>query len=226
MTAPIDTRERLLAAAEQHFAEHGYDGASLREITAQARANLAAVHYHFGSKEDLFLAVLSRRVEPVNRERLELLDRAEAQAAGRPVPVEELVEILVAPLLRRGLEPGHGGACFLKLFGRVQSESETLWKRIVGGPMRAVRERMDAALRRALPELSDAELVLRMHFAIGTVKSVAGDQHRLRAMSGGRCDPEDIEGTIRELVRFLAAALQAPSGRSARRARSAKGARP
>jgi AcrR family transcriptional regulator len=225
MTA-APTRERLLDSAERRFAENGFDGASLRTITAEARANLAAVHYHFGSKEDLFLAVLERRLDPINRERIERLGRAEAESGGRPVPVETLVAILIEPVLRRGGDPRAGGPSFLKLFGRVQSDSGTIWKRIVDGPMRPVRERMFAALRRALPELSEPELTLRMHFAIGAVKGVAGDQHRLRALSGGRVDPDDLETTCSELVRFLAAGLRAPAAsaraRPARAARKAK----
>src|ERR687891_1473936 len=86
------TRERILDAAEQRFSEEGFAGTSLREITALAGVNVAAVNYHFGSKEELLRAVLSRIVEPVNRERLELLQRAEEAAAPHPSPVEAILE--------------------------------------------------------------------------------------------------------------------------------------
>src|SRR5262245_44298231 len=121
--ADPDTATRLLDAAERAFADKGFDGASLRAITAEAGANLAAGRYHFGSKEALFVAVLARRMEPINRERLRLLDQAEARAAGKPIAVETVLEILVGPVLRAAHAGGRGSDCFLKLFGRAQSES-------------------------------------------------------------------------------------------------------
>jgi len=208
-SAPTDTRTRLLDAAERHFAERGFDGASLRQITSDARANLAAAHYHFGSKEDLFVAVLARRIEPISRERLDRLDQVESDAAGEPVPLEAVLAAFVGPPLRAGASASGGRECLLRLFGRMQSEPEALWKRIVDGPLRETRKRFAAALRRALPRLTDEELAWRMHFVIGTMTGVAADQHRLRLLSNGRCDPSDIDGTIRQLVPFLAGGLRA-----------------
>jgi AcrR family transcriptional regulator len=210
------TAERLLDAAERAFAEHGFDGASMRAITAEAEANLAAVHYHFGSKEDLFVAVVARRLEPLNAERLRLLDEAEAAARGAPLPVETILEILVAPVLRAGHADKKRGGCALRFFGRMQSESEDLWKRIMLGPLREIRRRIFAALRRALPSLAPDELALRMHFVLGAMKSVASDQHRLRAISDGLCDPGDIESVVAAIVPFLAAGLRAPARRKSR----------
>lgn len=209
-TPTVDTRERLLDAAERHFAERGFDGASMREITADARANLAAAHYHFGSKEDLFLAVVTRRMAPINAERLARLDAAEARAGDAPLAVEEILDIAIGPPLRVAHSGGVAGACFLRLVGRVQSESEALWQRIMDGPLREVRPRIQAALQRALPHLPPAELAWRMHFVFSAMSGVAGDQHRLRVMSKGMCDPGDIEGTLRRLLPFLAAGMHAP----------------
>ena len=71
-----DTKQRILDSAERLFAEYGFAGVSLRTIIADAKVNLAAIHYHYRSKEALFDAVILRRLEPINRERLELLDAA------------------------------------------------------------------------------------------------------------------------------------------------------
>lgn len=225
----IDTAARLLDAAERAFAEQGFEGSSLREITAEADVNLAAANYHFGSKEDLFVAVLSRRMEPLNLERLRRLDEAETQANGAPLEVDLILRILIEPMLRSGADGGRGGRkggdCALRLIGRMQSESEEMWKRIAEGPLREIRRRIMAALRSALPRCPEAELALRMHFAMGVVKSVASDQHRLRVMSGGLCDPDDIEGVTDGLIRFLSAGLRAPPPRAARTAQANKTSR-
>ena len=81
----INTKDRLLDAAERLFADKGYSATSLRDITQKAEVNLAAVNYHFGSKEALLSAALERRFDPVNRKRLELLDAAEAEAGNQPL---------------------------------------------------------------------------------------------------------------------------------------------
>lgn len=207
--SPADTRDRLLDAAARHFSEHGFAGASLREITTDAQANLAAVSYHFGSKEELFVAVVSRVMAPINRERLRLLDEAEAGSGGRALAVEDVIEILVGPVLRS--RDAVGGGCSLRFFARAQFEDASMWKRIAEGPLREVKPRIEAALLKALPHLTRRELAYRLHFAFGAVRSVAADQHALRVFSQGLCDPDDLEATLRELVTFLAAAMRAPS---------------
>src|SRR4051812_50014156 len=79
-----DTKEIILDTAERLFAERSYASVSLREITAEAGVNLAAVNYHFGSKDALLLAVFQRRAVDLNRERPNLLREAESRAGGRP----------------------------------------------------------------------------------------------------------------------------------------------
>ena len=97
LDAVAGTRERILDAAEQLFSRAGFNGASLRPITTDAGANLAAVHYHFGSKEALLKAVVARRIDPVNQQRLALLAEYE-QAGGGALSVEEVVHAFVQPV--------------------------------------------------------------------------------------------------------------------------------
>ena len=80
---PVATKDRILDAAEALFMEHGFEATSLRSITAAAAVNLAAVNYHFGSKEELFQAVLTRRLDPMNQERLDLLTALEREPSPR-----------------------------------------------------------------------------------------------------------------------------------------------
>src|SRR5205807_225879 len=97
-----DTKQRILDSAERLFAEHGFEGTSLRAIIADAKVNLAAIHYHYHSKEALLDAVILRRLAPVNRERLELLDACEQ--AGPP-SLEAVLEAFLAPAFRLGRDP-------------------------------------------------------------------------------------------------------------------------
>ena len=121
-----DTHNRLLDAAEHLFAEHGIAATSLRAITSEAPANLASIHYHFGSREALVEAVFARRLEPLNRERCRLLDLEEAAADGPP-PVEAIVNAFVAPAMRLAYDPDGGGEHFMCLMGRLYRNPET-WR--------------------------------------------------------------------------------------------------
>ena len=89
-TVEVDTKSRILDAAEELFMEHGFEATSLRLITTAANVNLAAVNYHFGSKEELFQAVLTRRLDPMNRDRMQLLTAYEAASGGSPLTCEKI----------------------------------------------------------------------------------------------------------------------------------------
>jgi AcrR family transcriptional regulator len=198
-----DTREKILDTAEQMFGEQGYANTSIRQIIEKAGVNLASVHYHFGSKEELLDEVLRRRFEPLNRERLALLERCEAENAPGAPPVEKLLEAMLAPVLR--LRSRNEG--FLRLVGRLYFEGPLMPR--VGRHMEDVRVRFVAAMRRALPELPPEELAWRAHFVFGAVAhSLRGTPETL--IDGVRLDRTDTEEAIRRLVAFSAAGLQAP----------------
>src|SRR5881394_149494 len=112
-TAPLDTspdtKTRILDAAESLFMEHGFEATSLRQLTAAAGVNLAAVNYHFGSKEELFQAVLTRRLDPMNHERIELLARLERDAGDKPIACERILAAMLTPALRLARDERRGG---------------------------------------------------------------------------------------------------------------------
>src|SRR6187431_1863068 len=102
---PVETKTRLLDAAESLFMEHGFEATSLRAITAAAGVNLASVNYHFGSKEELFQAVLTRRLDPMNQERLDLLTRLEHEAGSAPLRCDRILSAMFVPALRLARDP-------------------------------------------------------------------------------------------------------------------------
>jgi AcrR family transcriptional regulator len=210
MNHEAPTKDRILDAAERLFAEHGFDGVSLRTIIAEAGVNLAAVHYHFHSKEALLDAVFARRVAPLNQERLARLDACEAEAQGGAVPVEQLLEALLIPVLHLVRDSSRNGPTFCKLMGRLHAETSTQMAEVFKKHMTGFKERLQLALRRSLPDLPPAELFWRMHFTMGAVAHTLRGSPLTVVLSGGVIDPGDLESGMHRLIAFLAAGLRAP----------------
>ena len=206
----LTTKNRLLDAAEGLYADHGIDATSLRAITAAADANLAAVHYHFGSKQALTEAVFSRRILPIKKERLRILDGLERDAGDRSVPVESIVEAFVLPALKVSRDPHRGGKNFIRLMGRIYTEPGGALGDLLVQQFGEILRRFGDALGRALPQLPPNELLWRFHFMVGAMVHTISDPGKLHRLSGGRCDPDDIDGVSARLVTFLASGLRAP----------------
>ena len=209
------TKERILDAAEALFAEHGFEATSLRMITASACVNLAAVNYHFHSKDDLIRAVFVRRIGPVNQKRLELL-RAQLEVAGNAQPsLEGVIRAFVEPVVMLRKDPTCADVG--RLFGRTYAEPSGTARRAFFDLMREIGRPFTEAFRRALGDMPQVELLWRIHFSVGVVAhTLAGTDH-LATISGGRCDPSDAEGTIERMVAFIAAGMRAPLATGANR---------
>lgn len=204
-----DTRTNILDTAEALFAEDGFAATSLRDITSKAGANLAAVNYHFGSKDALLTAVLERRLAPVNSLRLRLLDEAEAAAAGGPVPVETLLRALLAPPFRlQGPLHEHRDR-FLQLVGRLSAVPHERVRAILNTQFEEVTRRFVPAFRRALPHLDAEEVGCRIFFVLGAMFHTM-TWYELIGNFGGRV-PTDSEGMLDTLVHFARAGMAAPA---------------
>ncbi len=191
--------------------ELGYAATSLRMITAKAEVNLAAVNYHFGSKDALIREVFERRLGPLNSARIAHLDELELGACGGPLTIEQIMEAIVAPALQVSRNPLGGGAVFLRLLGRAFSEPADSMREILPAQYRQVVVRFKEALVRALPEIPDQELTWRMHFMFGALSYSLAGNDALKLIA--TCNLEGVdepEAIIRRLVPFLAAGLRAP----------------
>jgi AcrR family transcriptional regulator len=203
-----DTKNRILNAAERLFSAQGVLGVSLRAITNAAQANLAAVNYHFGSKDELIKAVLARRIEPVNEERLRLLD--DLTAGGATPTLEDILDALLRPAFAVSSDPTSGKFC-MRLIGRVQSDAEPTFREFCQEQFRDIIERFTAAIAATCPHLSSTDLMWRFQFMIGSMAFTMSDTIDLRRRSGGMCDPHSTQDATRALVQFAAAGFRAPS---------------
>lgn len=202
MTTP-STRDRILDTAESLFSEQGIASTSLRAITQEAEVNLAAVHYHFGSKADLAREVMLRRLAPLNRERVQALTRAVEHSPG---DVEAIVESFAGPAIRLAVDHPEGRR-FARLLARSLVDPHEDVRALVYDAFRDVAPAFFEALKDALPQLSPPQLAWRMHFMIGALAHtvtccVSGDETPIPVAA------EDADSVTHRLVQFLVAGLE------------------
>ncbi len=202
-----DTREQILDAAERLIGDQGVDRASVRSITEAANANLAAVSYHFGSKNGLVREVFERRLRPINHERLRLLDAC--LEAGSPPDLECVVRAFVAPPF--DVLKGDQATSFGRLMMRVLADPGPETRDLLMDIFREVIARFSEALRAALPHAEPAGVFWRFHFMIGAMAYTVGMGHLVHEYSRGICDPNDVEQTVERLIGFITAGLRAES---------------
>lgn len=210
--APTDTKERLLDAAEHVFAEKGFEGTSMRAVTQAAGAAVSAANYHFGSKRELLRAVLRRRIEPLNRARLERLAELEARLGGRAPDLEDVVEALVRPAfeLRASHLGGDGRAFMRHVAARLFADPPPELASLKAELMADVNDRFTAALARALPDVETGGHAVALQLTAGLMVHVLSgqvDPEAAGALPGRESEPwERLCGAV---VRYAAAGIRA-----------------
>ncbi len=209
-----DTRARILDAAERLFMAHGYDGTSMRQITSEAGVNLAAVNYHFGSKEALIQEVFRRRLNWLNEERMRALDELEATADGQPLKPSQIVDAFFGTMIRMAEDEERGGVIFLRLLGRTLTEPSDFIRAFLAHEYKTVVERYKEALFRSLPDVPKAEIVWRFHFMLGATSYAIAGTDALRLVTDWGIEAEDSEDRLDRLlprlISFLIGGLRAP----------------
>lgn len=200
-------KQRLLEAAEILFAERGFDAVSVRDMTTAAKMNVAAVNYHFGSRDGLVAAVMMRYVTPINEERLARLDAAERRWSGKTVPLEELLEALLRPLISQVRRSELSERLFCCLIGRTFSRRD-VFPPALEEQFRAVMERFMRAFGKALPEVPPEEWMWKIHFIMGSLlHTLAHAEWMDRLLPSGMVQPS-LEQTFNRLLRFALAGLR------------------
>lgn len=198
------TLDRILIAAETLFAEHGYDGTTLRQITQRAEVNLAAVNYHHGDKQSLYLDILRRRIQPINQVRLARLDEAEHQAGVEPVPLAVLMDILARPLFELYAEPDENGRHGARLVGRALVEPVPFMEPFLAEELQPCLARFGQALRRHAPALTPEDFLWRFSFVIGALQHTLATLHRMKGLTRGICRDNDHAAALPRFVQFAA----------------------
>jgi AcrR family transcriptional regulator len=209
------TKLVILDAAERLFATHGFEATSLRAITSEAGVNLGAVNYHFTSKDALILAVLKRRMTPLNDRRMAMLDALKAASGGKPLTVEQVLDALFRPAMELASQPDQGGQYFLSLMAKLLAEPGACLRPLVQEEFAEKKRRYHEALWEAMPHLSEAEVYWKLHFSYGVFIHTVYHAQVLGILSQGQCTLEDIEGTLKRIITFCAAGMAAGEGGAA-----------
>ncbi len=214
-----DTKNRILDAAEQLFAEHGFGDVSVRQVVQAAEVNVASIHYYFGSKEALIEEVLSRRLTPLNEERIQQLDVFEAKAAakGEPIPLEDVLYALFSPPMRLTRTEDGQKSPFVQLVGRLFAEPSGSVQELLKARFEPLFQRFNRAFLAALPGVKKRDYFWRLHFMLGAMSLTLCDRERPCLLSEGLCDPDDVEEVIAQLVSFCAAGMRAEAVKKRRR---------
>jgi AcrR family transcriptional regulator len=210
-----------LDAAEALFAENEFKAVTLRQITKRAKVDLALVNYHFGSKEKLLEAVLRRRIDFLNEERLRRLDEARIRAGSQGPSVSAIVEAFIQPLLEQTTKGGRGWKNYCRLLARIIISPN--YSGLMADLLRPSHIHIFEALRRALPEASERDVYFGHSFLVGALLMVLSEPEYLDAFSRGEIHSSAVKEILEKLIPFatagftaLAAPLEKPAADSER----------
>lgn len=205
-----DTRQRILDAAESLFMAHGFEATTMRMITTTARANLAAVNYHFGSKESLIEEVFRRRLGLLTGRMVSRLDALELAAGAEPVRPSQIVEAFFGEALRAAADETQGGRVFMRLLGRTLTEPSEFVRGFLAREYSLAVERYKSALFRALPDVPREEIVWRLHFMLGATSHAISGADALNLLKEGSLAESNPQALYGRLMSFLLGGLRAP----------------
>ena len=203
-TTQFSTKDRILGAAEELFAQHGFAGTSLRQVTTRADVNIAAVNYHFGSKENLVNEVFRRRMDEMSARRLAQLKTALQQHPGELEPV---LAAFVEPALAMA-QDRHGGGAFIRVIARAYAEKNDNLRKFLSNQYGHVLRDFAKAIAGCVPALGKEQLYWRLDFLSGALTYAMADFGMIKRPSG-LSEAAHRERAARELIRFASAGLKA-----------------
>jgi len=210
LTGKQTTKGLILATTERLVAERGFESISLRDITTGAGVNVAAVNYHFGSKEKLFEEIQCRYLEPVNEERLRML--AELSSGGRIATVREILEAFMRPFLTVVKRSEMSEMLFFKLMGRCVIDHQAGLPPAMIPGIKKVAEAFTSALLEAAPGLTTELVLWRLHFTFGVMAQTLLHGDLLHELTDGACGEPDAEQQFQKMIDFCQAGFLVKEG--------------
>jgi AcrR family transcriptional regulator len=203
----VPRRERILDAAEALFAEHGYDGVTLRRIAREAGVDVALASYHFGKKLDLFEAVFTRRAALLNEARRDALRDCQASAGAKGPSVEQIIEAFLRPLELHQETGDEGWRHYLALIAYINN-SPYWGPRMMSRLFDGLVQDFIVALKKALPGAREEDIYWCFHNMSGALTLTLADTGRIDRLSGGKCHSADFQAAYDHMIPFVAAGFR------------------
>jgi AcrR family transcriptional regulator len=197
----LDNRSAIMLAAEHVFARDGYDGSSMRDIAREANVSQALLHYHFGTKKNLFDEIFSFRSAEINKERVRILDRLFMDGAVPSLP--ELIDALFRPTVEFGHNPNRFGNFFSRILAAAANSDDPHTKSLISEHYDGIAQRFIAAIQKLLPDISRDDAVWAYMFSIGVSLTMMAPTGRPARLSNGACDDSDVELLLNKINVFV-----------------------
>ena len=202
------TKQKILGAAGKVFARGGYRAMTLRQVTHEAKVNLAAVNYHFGSKLNLMRALLRDRFEPINQQRHHLLDQQIEAHSPNPVPLPIIYDTLFRPLFTGIGSASDKDTNLIQIIGRALTEPAEFMRGLHKEFFADLSKRYMNEIQRSCPELTPEQIQYRFFLSVSTMIGIVIEQVRLETLSDGKLDGNNLDIILNELTTFVVAGFQ------------------
>jgi len=202
-----DTRDKILDAAEELFADRGINGVSIRQITAKANVRLASVNYYFGNKPSLYTEVLLRRANILSAERLKLLRAIDPENLPVELALQKYAYAFIHPLLERTLKGGLGWQSYCRLVAATATLSVN-GPTIARVPFDKTALEFTEVITRILPTISERNSFYAYQFMVGSTLYIFTQSYRLDMLSSSKYSSSDLDQICTELIAFVAAGLK------------------
>jgi len=201
--AKPSTRKRLIEATAHLFSLHGYNGLTMRSVAKEAKANLAAASYHFGSKDALVLEMLRERIQPINARRLELLNQAKLQQPGIPLSVHQIFHSLIFPIGEEISKSTNSRCSLAQLVARTFTEPTDFIERMHQRFFAQISQTYHAELSATYPHCPPEEIYWHLHLSVAAMLGALAQHRRLEDFTQGHCNEGEVEKMIDRLIEFI-----------------------
>lgn len=199
----VATRKRLIDAAARLFALHGYNGLTMRSVALDAQANIAAANYHFGSKDAMVMEMLRERVQPINERRLELLNQAKNNQAGRPLTTHQIFHSLIFPIGEEISKSTKSRCSLAQLVARTFTEPVHFIEKMHQRFFSQIADIYYLELSLVYPNAPAREIYWHLHLAVSSMLGALAQHRRLNDFSRGHCAENDVGAMITRLIQFI-----------------------
>jgi AcrR family transcriptional regulator len=202
---------QIIESAEFLFSTRGYHDTSIRDVSAKAKVNLAAINYHFGTKESLYCEILRRRLRSLNRGRLEKLGNAIELAGDKPIPLALIIDIFARPLFELGGNASEKNKYAARLIGRSIMEPLPFTEELLATELHLTTAHFARAIRKHAPSLQPREFMWRLNFVTGAMHHTLATIHQMSRLTHGLCENDDFKGALSHFTEFAVDAFTVPA---------------